>query len=494
MRVKIQAVPANYEQLKSECLIVPVYTDKPLSKGVQLFDKKLKGFLKQVVSSGDFSAEAGQTMLLPLPAGSAASCQRVLLAGLGKSAEYDSNRYRQALAALFQCLLNVKVKSAHLVSDQLLPKGWSVVEGVKALAIAGQQHSYRYQTTLSEKKPPATLKSLTLLSNDRKNTAAAVKAGQAIGTGINTARELGNLPGNICTPRYLGRKAQSMGRKYDNLSVSVLGDKKLAALGMNSMLSVARGSKEPAQLISMHYKGAQSQSEPLVIVGKGITFDTGGISLKPGAEMDEMKFDMCGAASVFGVITALAEMKAPVHVVGVVAAAENMPGSQATKPGDIVTSMSGKTIEILNTDAEGRLVLCDALTYVERYKPRAVIDIATLTGAVIIALGHHKTGLFSNDDRLANSLFESGERSGNFVWRLPLGEAYSKQLKSNFADLANIGGRSAGSVTAASFLAEFAGKYPWAHLDIAGTAWHSGEKKGATGVPVALLVDYILGQ
>jgi len=302
------------------------------------------------------------------------------------------------------------------------------------------------------------------------------------------------LPGNICTPRYLASEAQKLGRKNERLKTTVLEDKKLEALGMGSLLSVARGSKEPARLISMEYSGGRSGSKPVVLVGKGITFDTGGISLKPGAAMDEMKFDMCGAASVFGVMNALCAMKAKVNVVGLVAAAENMPGSQATKPGDVVTSMSGKTIEVLNTDAEGRLVLCDALSYAEKFKPEAVIDIATLTGAVIIALGHHASGLFSNNDALADELLSAGEASGDRAWRLPIWDEYQQQLKSNFADLANIGGRPAGSVTAACFLSQFAEKYRWAHIDIAGTAWKSGANKGATGKPVSLLIHYLLNR
>jgi leucyl aminopeptidase len=290
----------------------------------------------------------------------------------------------------------------------------------------------------------------------------------------------------------LAKHAEALSKQYDNLSCSVLGEKKMATLGMGSLLSVGKGSAEESKLIVLEYKGAAKSSKPIVLVGKGITFDTGGISLKPGSGMDEMKFDMCGAASVLGTMRAIAEIAPKVNVVAVVAAAENMPSDRASKPGDIVTSMAGKTIEILNTDAEGRLVLCDALTYVERFKPAAVVDVATLTGACIVALGKIATGLYSNQQALANELLEAGEASLDRAWQMPLWKDYQSLLDSNFADVANIGGPTAGSVTAACFLSRFAENYDWAHLDIAGTAWHSGANKGATGRPVPMLTQFIL--
>jgi len=314
------------------------------------------------------------------------------------------------------------------------------------------------------------------------------------GKGVNRARQLGNLPGNICTPSYLAAQATDLGKKHGSLTVKVLTEKQMARLGMGSLLSVSAGSIEEAKLIVIEHKGAKVASKPHVLVGKGVTFDTGGISLKPGGGMDEMKFDMCGAASVMGTMAAIAEMKLPVNIVGIIAAAENMPGSKATKPGDIVTSMSGKTIEVLNTDAEGRLVLCDALTYAERYKPRSVIDIATLTGAAVATFGSHVNAMLSNDDALAKSLLECGEESLDRAWQLPLWDDYQSLLNSNFADIANIGGPRAGTITAACFLSRFAGKYKWAHLDIAGSAWNSGAAKGATGRPVSLLVEYLSRQ
>lgn len=304
------------------------------------------------------------------------------------------------------------------------------------------------------------------------------------------ARDLGNMPGNDCTPVYLAEQAQELSKNLP-IETEILDEDQMRELGMGSLLSVSAGSVEPARLIVMKYSGGAKDDAPHVLVGKGITFDTGGISLKPGGAMDEMKYDMCGAASVFGAIHAVASMKLAVNAIGIVAAAENMPSGVATKPGDIVTSMSGKTIEVLNTDAEGRLVLCDALTYAEKFNPASIIDIATLTGAVIVALGRHATGMYANNDELANDLQSAADKTDDRIWRMPLWKDYTKQLESPFADLANIGGREAGSVTAACFLSEFTGKQKWAHLDIAGTAWKSGKAKGATGRPVKLLVEYL---
>jgi len=364
---------------------------------------------------------------------------------------------------------------------------------------AGDQ-AYRFgvhQPTLKFKvKDKAdTFAHLTFAGNDlcAKDLKAAVAEGIAMVEGMNLAKDLGNLPPNICTPTYLGKTALGLSKKV-GLKVEVLGRKQIEALGMGSFLSVAKGSDTPPQFIIMRHQGGKAGEAPIVLVGKGITFDTGGISLKPGEAMDEMKYDMCGAASVIGTMYAAGLMKLKKNVIGVIPTCENMPSGQATRPGDIVKSMSGQTIEVLNTDAEGRLILCDALTYVERFKPKAVIDIATLTGACIIALGHVHSGLFSEDEALVDALTKAGHASLDTVWRLPLDAAYQEQLKSNFADIANIGGRPAGSVTAACFLARFTEKYKWAHLDIAGTAWKSGAAKGSTGRPVPLLLNFLLEQ
>ena len=369
---------------------------------------------------------------------------------------------------------------------------WVVRQVVEAIEYA----FYQFDEFKKSNQKSINLKKLVLLA-DGKNTnevEAGVTQGQAIGKGRNIARTLGNLPGNICHPTYLANEAELLAKKHAKLTTNILNEKQMSDLGMDSLLSVSTGSEQEAKLICMEFKNGPAKEKPFVILGKGITFDTGGISLKPGASMDEMKFDMCGAASVFGMMNALIDLDLPINVIGMVAAAENMPSGKATRPGDIVTSMSGKTIEILNTDAEGRLVLCDALTYAERYKPAAVIDIATLTGACIIALGHHITGLLSNNDSLTEELLNASKEACDRAWQLPIGEEYTKQLDSNFADLANIGGRPAGTITAACFLSKFTEAYPWAHLDIAGTAWKSGKEKGATGRPVPMLVQYLLNK
>ncbi|WP_439136467.1 leucyl aminopeptidase, partial [Pseudomaricurvus sp.] len=322
----------------------------------------------------------------------------------------------------------------------------------------------------------------------------AMAQGSAIGQGMNLAKELGNLPGNICTPTYLADQAVKIGQQFDSVKTTILEESDMEELGMGSFLSVSRGSRQPAKLITMEYNGAGGSARPVVLVGKGLTFDAGGISLKPSQGMDEMKYDMCGSASVLGTIQTIAELGLPINVVGVVPSSENMPDGDANKPGDVVTSMAGKTIEILNTDAEGRLILCDALTYSERFNPEIVIDIATLTGAVIVALGSVTTGVMANDQQLADDLIKAGNDSFDRGWQLPIWDDYQKQLDSNFADIANVGGKEAGSVTAACFLSRFTEKFTWAHLDIAGTAWNSGKAKGATGRPVPLLVQYLLNR
>jgi leucyl aminopeptidase len=360
--------------------------------------------------------------------------------------------------------------------------------------LAASEATYRFEQMKSKKSPPKPLARLSIGVTAKSGQAAmdeGLRQGRAIASGMALARDLGNLPGNVCTPTYLAETAVRLGKEL-KLGVEVLERKDMERLGMGCLLSVARGSHQPPKLIVMRHNGGQKKAKPVVLVGKGITFDTGGISIKPAGEMDEMKFDMCGAASVFGALQAAAEMDLRLNVIGIIPTTENMPGGAATKPGDVVTSMSGQTVEVLNTDAEGRLILSDALTYAERYDPQAVVDIATLTGACIIALGHVCSGLFSNDDGLARELLAAGEESWDRAWQMPLWEDYQDQLKSNFADFANIGGRAAGSVTAACFLARFTKRYPWAHLDIAGTAWRSGKDKGATARPIPLLTSFLM--
>jgi len=368
---------------------------------------------------------------------------------------------------------------------------WKARSIAQALVTSG----YRFDLHKSTTTPKRNLTKLTIHSSERKLNKpieTGIAQGIAIANGMQTARDLGNMAANVCTPTYLAEHARELKKVHKSLKVTVLSEAQMERLNMGALLSVSAGSQEPAKLICMEYKGGKPNKKPVVLVGKGITFDTGGISIKQSAGMDEMKFDMCGAASVLGVMRSVAELALPINLVGVVAAAENMPGSKATKPGDIVTSMSGKTVEVLNTDAEGRLVLCDSLTYIAKYKPDVVIDIATLTGAVIIALGHHTTGLMSNSDELAEELFQAGMDANDRCWRLPIWQEYQNQLSSNFADIPNIGGRAGGSITAGCFLSRFAEDYKWAHLDIAGVAWKQGGAKGSTGRPVPMLMEFLL--
>lgn len=469
------------------------------SSAIKELSPSTKGVVNELQSSKDINAGGSKSLLIETNHTKKAyvECHIVKLSD-DKKKSCSKQDFAQSLAKTLPKLLAAKHKEIGVFIEGLSfsddASGNTTAEHAEILSREFLRASYRYDATLNTTKAPRTNTKIFVLSSDAKTNKLirqGIEKGKAIASGINCARELGNLPGNYCAPRHLGDFAKDMAKKHTNLTVKVLGLKAIERLKMGSFLSVARGSAEEPRFIVFEYKGKTS-AKPNVIVGKGITFDTGGISLKPGAAMDEMKFDMCGAASVFGVITALTEMKAKAHVIGIVAAAENMPSGTATKPGDVVTSMSGQTIEVLNTDAEGRLVLCDALTYAERFKPKSVVDIATLTGACVIALGSHASGLFSNNQKLADKLLESGEATGDRAWQLPIWDSYHASLKSRFADMANIGGRQAGSITAACFLSKFTKAYPWAHLDIAGSAWHSGGEKGATGRPVELLVHYLL--
>lgn len=481
MQISLKA-PSTLSRQKSACLVLPLTVeDLKALPG----EATLNAAIERLVKRGDFSGKSAQTLLLPWC--DDLSAERVLLVGLGEADSVDAKSYDKAATAAFKALKTHKLSDAAvLINSRVL----SSEAQISALARLAETGNYQYTASLSKKAEPG-LKKLTLLAAGNAAAKKALAQGQAIGQGINVARQLGNLPGNYCTPSFLAKEAKALGRKSDKLKVSVLDEKKMRELGMGSLLSVSAGSEEPAKLIVMEYQGGKKSAKPQVLVGKGITFDSGGISIKPGAKMDEMKYDMCGAASVMGAMNAVTALELPINVVGIIAASENLPSGRATKPGDVVTSMSGQTIEVLNTDAEGRLVLCDALTYSERFKPAAVIDIATLTGACVVALGRHASGLYSNDDAFAEKLLDAGERSGDRAWHMPLWDDYQNQLDSNFADIANIGGPEAGSVTAACFLSRFTKNLTWAHLDIAGTAWISAPK-GATGRPVGLLMQYLL--
>lgn len=483
------------DKINSDCIAVVVWDKGSLSAEAQLADKVSSKGLSKIVRSEDFTGKLGETTIVHNPVG--LKSKRLLLLGGGESKKFDAKNAAEMLSAGIKAVFKTNSTSVHFAVASVGVKDETGAWMCKRLAQEAEIASYKYDTTKSKKSKAVSTKLISISpskGSSKKSLEEALKAGSAIGAGINRARHLGNLPGNVCTPSYLADEAIAIGNKYSAMKVKILGEKQMTRLKMGSLLSVSAGSAEEAKLIVMEYKGAKADSKPHVLVGKGVTFDTGGISLKAGAAMDEMKFDMLGAASVIGAMAAVAQLKLPINIVGLVGAVENMPSGTATKPGDVVTSMAGLTIEVLNTDAEGRLVLCDVLTYAERYKPRSVIDVATLTGAAVATFGSVVSALLSNDDKLAKSLIECGQSSLDRVWQLPLWEEYQPLLNSNFADIANVGGPRAGTITAACFLARFAEKFKWAHLDIAGSAWNSGAQKGATGRPVALLVEYLSQQ
>lgn len=478
----LTATPEGLGTVAADALIVVLPAN---GKGVT-GQADLDAAIATAVKQGDFKPEAGQSLYLHGLAGVKAA--RIVLVGAKNDA---TKSLRAALGGALALLKGKPVK--HLVVT--LP-GMAVSSAqAETLALAMEQAGYVFTHTKPSAQSLASPSKVSLVCD--KAEATSVKAGfvlgQAIGHGVTLARECANLPANICTPTYLGEQAKQLGISHD-VKVQVLDRKAIEKLGMGSFLSVTNGSDEPPRFIVMQYQGAASKSAPIVLVGKGVTFDTGGISIKPSADMDEMKFDMCGAASVLGTMRAIAELKPKVNLVGLIPTCENMPNGKATKPGDVVTSMSGQTIEVLNTDAEGRLILCDALTYAERFKPAAVVDIATLTGACVVALGHHHAGLFASDEVLAADLLSASTQANDPCWRMPLDEEYDEGLKSNFADVANVGSRAGGAVTAAKFLQRFTAKFPWAHLDIAGVSHRSGAQKGATGRPVGLLTHFVLGR
>ena len=476
------------EAAKSGCLVLGVYSQKSLTPAARRVDEASRGALSRALD--DLAAKPGSTLLLRDLDGIAA--ERVLLVSLGDKAEFGAAQYRDAVRGAAAALRELAARDAAFFLVDVKVGSESVSWNVRHAVLGLRDAFYRFDQLKTQKKAQApALQSVLFPLATGAGLAQALAEAAATADGVALARTLGNLPPNVCTPAYLAAEAGKLARQF-KLDLEVLERKDMEKLGMGAFLAVTRGSHQPPKLIVLRYAGAAKTRRPLVLVGKGITFDTGGISLKPSAEMDEMKFDMSGAGSVLGAIRALAGMKAPVNVIGVIPTCENMPGGQATRPGDIVTTLSGQTVEILNTDAEGRLILCDAMTYAERFNPDAMIDIATLTGACVIALGHVATGLFANDERLADEVRAAADDAFDRVWRMPLWEDYQEQLRSNFADFANIGGRPGGSITAACFLARFARKQRWAHLDVAGTAWRSGRDKGSTGRPVPLLVRLAL--
>ena len=479
---------------KTACLVLGVFDKRRLSPSAAAIDKASNGFLSATLKKGDLDGDVGQTLLLYEVPGT--KSDRVLLVNCGKPKAYTREDLKKALTAAIAALVQSHATEALVTLPELIPKGLDLHRRVCDTVATAADTAYRFDQTKSKPEPPKRpLKRLDIWVADPKTVETAQQAlsqGEAIARGVALAKDLGNLPGNICTPSYLGDQAHALAKEFPALEVEILEEAAMEKLGMGALLSVSRGSRQPAKLIIMKYQGADQDSKPVVLVGKGLTFDAGGISIKPAANMDEMKYDMCGGASVFGALRACLQMQLPLNLIGIVPASENLPDGDANKPGDIVTSMSGQTIEILNTDAEGRLILCDALTYSERFDPAVVIDMATLTGACVIALGKHPSGLFTAKDDLANEILAAGEQSGDRAWRMPLWEDYQEQLDSNFADMANIGGREGGAITAACFLARYTRKLNWAHLDIAGTAWLTGKEKGATGRPVPLLTQFLV--
>ncbi|WP_172601827.1 leucyl aminopeptidase [Sulfuricystis thermophila] len=483
----------NPEKQRTACVVVGVFEPRKLSLPAELIDNAARGYLSELLRRGDMEGKAGTTLLLHKVPGTEAD--RVLLVGLGKEREFREKEYRNAITTAVRTLNETGGFDGTLYLTELAVKKRDVAWRVRQAVMAVEETLYRFDQMKSKKdEVRRPLRKLTFCVERRSELAAAEQAlleGQAIAAAMQLMKNLANLPGNVCTPTYLAEQARTLAGEH-GLEIEVLGREEMERLGMNALLAVAKGSKEPPQFIVLKYHGGKANDKPIVLVGKGVTFDTGGISLKPPQDMDEMKFDMSGAASVLATIKAAAQMKLPLNVIAVVPTVENMPGGGASRPGDIVTSMSGQTIEILNTDAEGRLILCDALTYVERFEPDCVIDVATLTGACVIALGHVVSGLLANHDSLAHELIDAGNAAWDRAWQLPLFEDYQEQLKSNFADMGNIGGRPAGTITAACFLSRFTKKYDWAHLDIAGTAYKSGKEKGSTGRPVPLLTHFLL--
>ena len=485
--MEFSTTTARAEAVKADAIAVGVFADGELTPSARAIDKAARGAIKAAVRSGDMTGKRGTVVTLRSVPGVAAA--RVVVVGLGGRDDFSDRAYGDAVrAAVKACPGAAEIAMA---ATEWNVKGRDAEWLARQFALAARESVFRSDELKSKKEDSNGPARAVLLHAAGDAAERGLKQGTAIANGMALTKRLGNLPPNICTPSFLADEARKLAKQW-KLGVDVLETKQLEALKMGSFLSVARGSAQPPRLIVLKHQGG-GKSAPVVLVGKGITFDSGGISIKPGAAMDEMKFDMCGAASVIGTMRTVAELKLKLNVIGVVATCENMPSGTASRPGDIVTSMSGQTIEILNTDAEGRLILCDALTYVERFKPAAVVDIATLTGACVIALGNVNSGLFANNDELAEELLGASRSAGDAAWHMPLGDEYQEQLKTNFADMANIGTPSnAGAITAACFLSRFTKAYPWAHIDIAGTAWKSGAAKGATGRPVPLLSQFLL--
>lgn len=477
---------------KEECLVVTVQLGKKQTSLIKDIDESTKGMISQLIKSGDINCELGKTTFLYASPNS----PKILVVGCGQAKNFDINAAKKMIQAATKELITKQVKN---ISWDILTLNPAISgEIAKQLPQITSELTYSFDQFKSTKSEKPSLQKVTLLYSDKKtikHVESQLSQGQIIANAIVSTKNIANMPSNIGNAKYLAEQGKSLGKQHSSLKVTCLGEKELAKLNMNAYLAVGRGSANESIMTVIEYHGAKDKkAKPYVLVGKGLTFDSGGISIKPSAGMDEMKYDMCGAATVFGVMQAVAELKLPINVVGVMAGCENMPDGNSYRPGDILTTMSGTTVEIINTDAEGRLVLCDALTYVERFQPKTVIDIATLTGACIIALGHHYTGVMGNNAELTEQLVNSSNQAGDKAWSLPIDSDFQEQIKSTCADIVNAAGRDGGTITAACFLSRFTEKYQWAHLDIAGTAWKSGANKGATGRPVAMLIQYLLNQ
>ena len=489
--MKYQAKNQAFSQA-ADGIVLGLYENNEFSKSFNEIDLAAQGYLNRLIQSGELTGKLGQTLLLrDLPG---VATKRVLIVGCGKKGELTERRYKQLIQSMLKALNNANIREVVSYLTEIEIKDRDLYWNVRFAIEIIEHTNYRFDRFKSEKPESTALESL-IFNTDCPQAQRAIAHAQAVSAGVKAARDIANMPPNICNPAYLAEQAKHLAAEFGALSLEVIDETQMAELGMNAYLAVSRGSANPAYMSILHFNNAPDKNaKPIVLVGKGLTFDAGGISLKPAADMDEMKYDMGGAASVFGVMAAVAQLDLPLNVIGVLAGCENLPDGNAYRPGDILTAMNGLTVEVLNTDAEGRLVLCDALTYAERFEPQLLIDVATLTGACVVALGQHNSGLICEDENLAADLLHAAQQTTDKAWRLPLSEEYQEQLKSPFADLANIGGRWGGASTAGAFLANFTKKYRWAHLDIAGTAWLQGANKGATGRPVALLTQFLINQ
>ena len=491
--MQFHATGSSAARQRTACAIVGIHEKAEMTGPARELDRASGGAIRRLLRRGDFAGKTGEVQ--PVLAAGTGPAERILLVGLGPRASYGRKAYRRAIVAATQWLAKTGAANAMSYLAREPVPGLEPYYAARQALESVESTLYRIPDLKTGRKPPRPRLArigIAVQSGDLAAARRGIRDGRGVAAGMALTRDLANLPANVCTPTYLAGAARKLAAEHQRVRARVLDVRAIRRLKMGSFLSVTRGSDEPPRLLVLEYRGAGRRAAPVALVGKGITFDTGGISLKQPSGMDEMKFDMTGAASVFGALKALATIGAPVNVVGIIPTCENMPSGRATKPGDIVTSMAGKTIEVLNTDAEGRLILCDGITYARRFKPRAVVDIATLTGACVIALGAHYCGLFSPDEKLASALAAAGERADDRAWRMPVAEEYSDLLKSNFADLANVAGREGGAITAACFLWKFADGLRWAHLDIAGSAYLTGSQKGSTGRPVPLLVDWLL--